>query len=201
MKFLVLGANGRTGRQFIDRALAAGDDVTALVRHADRFADVRHDRLEVHVGSACDPTLLASLMPGHDAVVSALGPRRPTKSASAIYPRSAAAIVEAMRVAGVTRLLVTSSAMLFADQSLFGRALKLLVPRIVAAARRMEDTIQSSGLDWTIARTGFLTDDDRCAYQTSDRAGGTVSRAGLATFLQHEATQRHHVREVVGLCA
>jgi len=201
MKSLVLGANGRTGRQFIDRVLSAGGHVTAVVRGADRLADVHHPRLRVCVGDPCDPALLATVMPGHDVVVSALGPRRPTKSASAVYPDSASAIVEAMRVSGVTRLLVTSSAMLFPSRRFFDRMLRLLVPRIVAAARRMEDTIQSSGLDWTIARTGFLTDDADGTYRTSDREGGTISRAGVANFLRREAEQGRHIGEVVGLSA
>jgi uncharacterized protein YbjT (DUF2867 family) len=201
MKILLLGANGRTGRQLLSRALDQGDAVTAVVRAEDRLADVKHERLKVHVGSATDPEVLAALVPGHDVVVSTLGPRRPTKAASAIYDESAAAIVEAMQAAEVRRLIVTSSALLFPEQTLSGRILKVLVSNIVGAATRMEDQIRASNLDWTIARTGFLNDDNASTYQTSDRAGGTVSRAGVANFLRTEMEQRGHVREVVGLSA
>ncbi len=201
MKSLVLGANGRTGRQFIDQALAAGDHVTALVRSADRLSDLQHPRLEVRVGNPCDPEFLASVMSGHDVVVSALGPRVPTKFAAAIYSDSASAILHAMQQTGVTRLLVTSSALLFPDQDLFGRVMKLAVPPIVNAAGRMEALIQDSNLEWTIARTGFLTDGQADTFQTSDRKGGTVSRAGVAHFLRSEAVNGQHIREVVGLSA
>ena len=201
MNILLLGANGRTGRQLLSRALKAGDTVTALVRGEDRLADVSHERLKVHTGSVTDPKVLAPLVPGHDVVVSALGPRRPTKAACAIYHEGAAAIVEAMQGSEVTRLLVTSSAMLFPKQTLFARTLRLLVTRMVTAARQMEDQIRASSLNWTIARTGFLTNDSVCTYRTSDSAGGKISRAGLANFLKTEAEQCGHVREVVGLSA
>lgn len=108
MKSLLLGANGRTGRQFIERALDAGDQVTALVRSADRLSDFDHPRLVVRVGSPCDPELLAAVMPGHDVVVSALGPRIPTRAASSIYFESAAAIVAAMRASTSPSLPLTS---------------------------------------------------------------------------------------------
>ena len=201
MKVLVLGANGRTGREFIDLALAAGDQVTALIRSADRLADLEHPHLVIQVGDPCDRDLLASIMPGHDVVVSALGPRRPTRSASAIYFESAAAIVDAMRASGVERLLLTSSALLFPDQALLGRLLRIAVPAIVRAAGRMETLIRDSDLDWTIARTGFLNDDRSDTYRTSSGEGGTISRAGVARFLRHEAMRGEHVREVVGLAA
>lgn len=201
MKILLLGANGRTGRQLLGRALAQGDTVTAVVRAEDRLADVKHERLEVHVGSATDPEVLAPLVPGHDVVVSTLGPRRPTKVASAIYHESAAAIIDAMQGTQVTRLIVTSSALLFPEQTLSARTLRMLVSKMVAAATRMEDQIRASNLDWTIVRTGFLRDDIASSYQTSTRAGGTISRAGVANFLRTEMEQRGHVREVVGLSA
>lgn len=201
MKSFVLGANGRTGRQFIERALAAGDQVTGLVRSADRLADFVHPRLVIRVGSPCDPDVLAAMMAGHDVVVSALGPRIPTRAASSIYVESAVAIVAAMRASRVRRLLLTSSALLFPEQDLFGRVLRVAVPAIVNAADRMEALIRDTELDWTIARAAFLDDALTDTYRTSDSEGGTISRAGVARFLRREAVAGEYVREVVGLAA
>ena len=142
MKIVLLGANGRTGREVLGRALSAGDTVTALVRAEDKLADVSHERLEVRVGSPCDPSVLEPLLPGHDVVVSVLGSRWPSKVASAIYPESAAAIVDAMQRSDVNRLLVTSSALLFPNDSLFVGALRWLVSSMVEEARRMEERIR-----------------------------------------------------------
>ncbi|MEQ9495316.1 MAG: SDR family oxidoreductase [Deltaproteobacteria bacterium] len=156
-RILLLGANGRTGRQILDRALAAGDTVTALVRAEDRLADLDHERLRVQVGSPCDPAVLEPLLVGQDAVVSVLGPRWPTRDATAIYPDAATAIVEAMQRSRVRRLVVTSSALLFPARDVLARVLQCLVRGVVADAHRMESRIRASTLDWTIVRTSFLT--------------------------------------------
>lgn len=203
MKLLLLGANGRTGLQVLSRALHDGGSVTALVRAEDRLAGVSHDHLRVEVGSACDPNVLERLLPGHDVVVSVLGPRWPSKAACAVYPDSAAAIVAAMQRTAVTRLLVTSSALLFPDGRWLDRALRWLVPSIVDGARRMEACIRSSNLDWTIARTGFLNNGKTTRYRHASgrfpEGAGPVSRAAVASFLLAEAEHGGHVRQVVGL--
>ena len=205
MNIVLLGASGRTGREVLARALGAGDTVTALVRAEGKLADLGHERLEVHVGSACDPRVLAALLPGHDAVISTLGPRRPTKAAAAVYSDSARAIVGAMEGSDVDRLLVTSSALLFPSGRLRDRALRGLVRAVVQEARRMEELICASRLDWTIARTGFLTDDASTAYRHAEGeapdGGGSISRAAVARFLLTEARQSAHLRQVVGLSA
>ena len=204
MKIVLLGANGRTGRQVLGRALSAGETVTALVRGEDRLADLSHERLEVRVGSACDPRVLEPLLPGHDVVISTLGPRRPTRAATAIYSDSAASIVEAMQGSDVNRLLVTSSALFFPSDRLLDRVLRRLTPNVVREARRMEERIRSSSLDWTIARTGFLTNDGATSYRhaegASPKGGGSISRAAVACFFLTEAQESTHLRQVVGLC-
>jgi len=204
MKLFVLGANGRTGREVLRGALGAGDTVTALVRGEDRLADVSHRRLETVVGNPCDLRVLEPLLPGHDAVVSVLGPRRPSKAASAIYPESAAAIVEAMQRSEVDRLIVTSTALLFQDAGVLAGLLRRLVPGIVQAVQGMEDRVRASDLAWTIVRTGLLTDGDETSYRAAEGAlpegGGAVSRSAMARFLLTEARQSNHLRQVVGLC-
>ena len=84
MKLVVLGANGRTGKHVLDAALADGCDVTAVVRREDALRDVTHDKLKVVVGDPCDPSFLATVFQGQDAVISTLGGRRPTKAATSV---------------------------------------------------------------------------------------------------------------------
>ncbi len=60
-RYLVLGANGRTGRAFLAQALAAGDTVTALVRSEDRLADLHHPRLTIEQARRLSPDALAML--------------------------------------------------------------------------------------------------------------------------------------------
>jgi putative NADH-flavin reductase len=204
MKIALLGANGRTGRGILTQALSAGDTVTALVRAEDRLSDVKHARLQVRVGSACDSEFLAAILPGHDVVISTLGPRKPTKSACTIYPESAAALVETMEKSDVRRLLVSSTALLFPDSTFSDSLLRWVARNNPQQAGLMEERIRSSSLEWTIARTGFLTNGSSTDYRAANGAfpeeGGSISRAAVARFFLTEAKQSSHLRQIVGLC-
>ena len=205
MKIVLLGANGGTGREILSRALKAGDTVTAVVRSEDRLADVTHPQLTIRVGNVCDSNELKAIFPGHDLVISTLGPRLPTKAATAIYSESATAIVEAMQACGVSRLLVTSTALLFPSKKLSDRLIRLVARHSAHNAGLMEESIRASNLEWTIARMGFLNDDSSTDYRLAVDAlpdeGGSISRAAVAHFLVTEAKQSDHLRKVVGLSA
>ncbi|MGC3938710.1 NAD(P)-dependent oxidoreductase [Roseobacter sp. EG26] len=187
MKLVVLGANGRTGKLVLQAALAKDMDVTAVVRSADRAPDLQHARLQVVVGDPCDPAFLASVFHDHAAVISALGGRLPTKAATSVYYRSADAIVDAASATGLKRVLVISTALLFPDQTLLGRILRIVVPNVVHSAGRMENILNRSDLEWTSARAGFLNDVQVSAYraqrETLPAHGTAVSRLALAQFL------------------
>lgn len=187
MKLVILGANGRTGKHVLEAALAKDIDVTAVVRSAGKRPSIQHERLTVVVGDPCDPAFLKQVLRGQEAVVSTLGGRSPTKAATSIYFRSAEAIVDAASDVGLQRVLVTSTALLFHEQTRLGRILRTIVPNVVRSAARMEEVLETSGLDWTCARPGFLNDDDQTRYKTMKAGpvqdGTSVSRRALAQFL------------------
>ncbi len=187
LKLVVLGANGRTGELVLQTALAKDMHVTAVVRSADKAPKLQHARLHVVVGDPCDPVVLASVFRDHDAVISTLGGRLPTKIATSVYFRSATAIVDAADGAGLKRVLVTTTALLFPDQTLLGKLLRIVVPNVVRSAGRMEDILRGSGLDWTLARAGFLNNTSVATYRAQKGAlpenGTAVSRLALAHFL------------------
>lgn len=187
MKLVLLGANGQTGKLVLEAVLAKDIDVTAVVRSADKAPDLQHKSLQVMVGDPCDPVFLTSVFRDHDAVISALGGRLPTKAATSVYFRSAHGIVEAASVTGLKRVLVTSTALLFPDQTLLGKLLRFVVPNIVRSADRMEDILKRSGPDWTSVRARFLNDASIATYRTQRDAlpknGTAVSRLALAQFL------------------
>src|SRR6266540_6835666 len=76
-QLFIIGATGKTGTQLIDIALARGHEVTAFVRSPDKITR-EHPLLRVVPGDPLDADALARALPGHDAVLSALGvpPRR-----------------------------------------------------------------------------------------------------------------------------
>lgn len=203
-RILLLGANGRTGRLVLAGALDAGHDVTAVVRSPDRLADVQHERLVVRVGDACDADFLEAIAPGHDAIVSTLGPRWPTRAAAAVYVESGDAIATAAWAAGIDRVLLTSSALLFPSTAWSTRVLRILVRPIVDGAREMEQQVTSCDVGWTIARTSFLTDDAdldlRVGVETLPEQPRAVSRAAVAGFLLDELREGRHRQRTLALC-
>lgn len=204
MRILLLGANGRTGREIMKRASMSDAEVTAVVRSADRMPEEFSGHVRVRVADACREEALRPLMAGMDMVISVLGPRWPTRSATRVYSESARAIVGAMEASACRRLLVTSSALLFPLQRRTDRLLARLVPRVVEHAREMERTITNSDLQWTIARTSFLTNEETSAARVlnepevlREAPRGAVARRAVARFLLEEGPERPG--QIVGL--
>ena len=203
MKILLLGANGRTGREILVRALNADDSVTAFVRAADKLANVSHPNLTVHAGNACNASDIKSALPGQDIVISTLGPRTPTRAACEVYSESAIAIVKAMQESDVNRLLVISTALLFPSHKLSDRFFRLIARHNAHYAKQMEETIGNSNLDWTIARVGFLNNKTSTEYRLAEGSlpdgGSSISRTAVASFLLTAAKQSEHIGAVIGL--
>ncbi|MEO0952092.1 MAG: NAD(P)H-binding protein [Pseudomonadota bacterium] len=204
MNIVLLGANGRTGRLFLQMALASGHSVTGVVRSAKSLEGVQHERLTTRVGDVCDLAFLKDVLPGHDAVVSTVGPRSPTRSACLIYSRSGQAIAEAMQATGLKRVLLTSTALLFPPASTFDHALRWIARNNQKAAGLMEDRVREAQLDYTFARTGFLTNAEDAAFEKANNAApegsNSLPRLALANFLLIELDRSDHVGQVVGLC-
>ncbi|HSN77554.1 MAG TPA: NAD(P)H-binding protein, partial [Anaerolineae bacterium] len=76
MRLTVFGGSGRIGIPLINQALAAGQEVTALVRTPAKLA-IQHERLHVLQGDALDAGQVAAAIAGADAVLSVLGQTHP----------------------------------------------------------------------------------------------------------------------------
>ena len=71
MRIVVFGASGRCGSEFVHLAVANGHDVSAVVRPTTAYQPP--ERVNVLRGDVLDAGFVARIVPGHDAVVSALG--------------------------------------------------------------------------------------------------------------------------------
>ncbi|HLK38748.1 MAG TPA: NAD(P)-binding oxidoreductase [Polyangiaceae bacterium] len=205
MRLLVLGATGRTGVELIDLALPK-HDVTAFVRSPARVT--RTDgRLRVVKGDVRDSEQLAAALAGHDAVISALGP----KVGDALFgttPMKDAAVstLDAMRIAGVRRFLVVSSAILFPGGGIAVGFFRGLIGHHLVDSRRMEELVAQSAVEWTIARPPRLvmTRDEGYVAEEGKLPGGLTVRAAMswravAAFLLHAVEGNLYPRRVVGL--
>ena len=199
MKLFVIGATGRTGREIFKQALARGHHVTAFVRSPESIT-LKNERLTVLKGNAMDENQLFNAMQNHDAVLSALGPRKPFKPSSLLHD-SALAITRAMNRSGVKRLLVLSAAAHF--PGIPNRIVSLILRNHMRDSRAMEQVVQASGLDWTIARPPRLTEEDYATYRSREDAapkmGFSLSHKAVAAFMLDAIEQQKHFRKIVGI--
>jgi putative NADH-flavin reductase len=206
-KLLVLGATGHTGAHIVDLALGRGHQVTAFVRSPHKI--VRTDvALTVVKGDPLRSSELAAALPGHDAVLSALGPPAPEAfKPSTLLAEAAASTVAAMSTAGVRRLLVVSAALLFPEKTVGIRFFRWLLREHARDLVAMEAVVQATPLAWTLARPPRLVQGTDERYRSERNAlppGGAsvtsrVTFRAVAAFLLDCVEQGAHVGEIVGL--
>jgi len=207
MKLTILGATGATGTCLAIQALAAGHDVTAVVRDPARLAVPDRRLLRTVTADVMDPASISPAIAGANAVVSAVGPRG--TGPTTVIQDSVRSIIAAMQETGTRRLLEVSGSIV-ADEGESPYLRYLLKPvvrrtflrHVCADMRRGEEEIRESNLDWTIFRPPSLTDKAAAGtYRTAiDRNlshGFTISRADLAscmlTLLDDPATVHRHI--------
>ena len=105
MKLTIIAATGGVGRELLEQAVAAGHDVTTVVRNPQRLPAALRATGQVRVVSADmaapDPAALEAAVAGADAVLSGLGPH--SNADAGIAAVGTRAIVAAMKAAGVRR--------------------------------------------------------------------------------------------------
>jgi uncharacterized protein YbjT (DUF2867 family) len=108
MRLFVMGANGRIGGAILDLAYTRGHQITAFVRSPEKLERARlrltsaglaggTGSLTVVRGNPRQPESIADALPGHDAVLSAIGPHpREALRPSTLVTDCARATVDAM---------------------------------------------------------------------------------------------------------
>lgn len=204
-KLLVLGATGGTGRALVEQAVAAGYDITVLVRAPER-APVATRPLRVVTGDLMrDGAVLDTVVAGQDAVVSTLGVGQSFTSGGLIS-RCAPAIVAAMRRHGVRRLVFTSAfgvGPTRPDTPWLPRLFMATLLRDVHRDKEAgEQAIRASDLDWTIVYPVGLTDGPRTGRWRAGehlRLAGfpRISRGDVAEFLLRQVQDSTYLRKGV----
>lgn len=203
MRLAVFGGTGKTGRLLVEKALAAGHDVTVLARTPSRL-ELRHDHLQVVQGDALDPDKVEQVVAGADAIVSLLGPSKDAPPLS--VSRSMDNIIRAAHKCEVRRLVVAAGAGVGdpADNpGVFDRVITRLLKAAAKGAYEdmsaMAAAVRGSDLDLTLVRIPRLTDDPakgqpRVGY-LGQGAGMSLSRASLAGFMLEQALGATHLRQ------
>jgi putative NADH-flavin reductase len=203
MRLAVLGATGSVGRELVTQALAAGHEVTALVREHPKPGKI-DNRVALVLGDVTSAEAVKRTVDSSDAVVSALGHAK--GAPDDLLAHAGSNIIAAMRADGVERLVVLSSPAVAdaADRpGLFYRAALILmgvvIRSIVRDHRQQARLIEESGLAWTIVRGPIVfTDGPRTGRYHAGPIGRDssfrISRADLAEFMLAAATNGRFVQ-------
>ena len=219
MKLTIIAATGGVGRELLEQAVAAGHDVTAVVRNPGKLS--RQVRSVTADMAAADPAALEPAVAGSSAVLSALGPH--SNADAGIASRGTPAVVAAMKAAGVRRIVAVSAAPVgtvptpsnpsppkhdpgdgFFMRHLGVRFARARLGKVMADLAQMEDILAGSGLDWTAVRPPGLTGKPltgryRTAYGQNVRGGLFVPRADVAHLMLAVLGRPETIGQTIGI--
>ncbi len=201
MKVLIFGANGKTGKLLVERALAEGHQVTVLVRDPSKIHD---NKVRVITGDATKAIDVANAVLGQDAVIESIGGTTPYKTTT-IETTSITNIVDAMKSKGVKRLVVVSMMGLGQSGTQAPWWYKYLLMKTFLRGsttdkNNKEAVVKNSGLDYIIARPPILKDGPATGSVKVLGLGATghaITRADLANFLVAQLKTDEHLRKSV----
>ncbi|WP_046244831.1 NAD(P)-dependent oxidoreductase [Hymenobacter terrenus] len=207
MNILIFGSTGGTGRALVEQALAQGHTVTAFARTPAKLA-IRHPQLRIVQGDVMDFAAVRQVMPGHEAVLSALG--APATEKVAVRSEGTRHILAAMAAAGVGRFVCLTTLGMGDSQAALPFSYKyLIVPLFLrhafADSELQESLIRQSPLAWTIARPATLTNGARTGVYrhgfpaTEKGLKIKISRADVADFMLKQLHDVTYLRKAASL--
>ena len=204
MKLTIFGATGRTGKQLVEQALAAGNHVVAYVRNPSKLSFMHKD-LTIVEGKLADQTMIEHAVSGADAVISVLGPRGGSKEKP--ITQGIQNIITAMNKYGVRRLIITSTLSAKDPNDMPDFKAKVLVNFVKLTIRAaykeiisVAETVRKSDLDWTILRLTTLNNNPksgefRVGYLGKGEVGMRISRADLAEFILKQVQNTKYLQQ------
>jgi uncharacterized protein len=198
MKIGIIGVTGRAGSRIAAEALRRGHSVTGIVRSPEK-ADVP-EGVTVQKGDATQPEQLTPRLRGHEAVI----------SAATFQVLKAAPLLQAVKAAGVQRLLVVGGGApslevapgtLLLDSPTFPDEYKV---EAIPGKQFLDDLRAETALDWTFLsppaifapgeRTGkYRVDKDQLLSDASGQS--RLSMEDYAVAMVDKLEHPQHVRQ------
>lgn len=155
-------------------------ELTLLLRDAKKVPRLTPVNAKVLEGDVLDAKQLAKAIAGQDIVYANL--------TGDDIDAQAKAIVAAMKKAGVKRLVFVASLGIYDEvPGKFGAWNRRKIGAYLPPFRRAADAIEESGLDFTVLRPAWLTDEDEVDYETTEKGvpfkGTEVSRRSVADLI------------------
>lgn len=155
MKIAVIAANGRSGSEFVERALARGHAIKAGVYGTSHFAE--HANLSVATCDATDAKAVEELIGSCDAVASFIGHIK--GSPGNVQSDAMRVVTEAMKKNGIKRIVsLTGTGVRFPGDTisvmdrLLNFAIKLIDPARIKDGNDHVAVLKQSSLEWTVLR-------------------------------------------------
>lgn len=178
---LILGASGQIA-QWVIKSLAAERTVQQilLLRDPKKLTGKEPANAKMVIGNVLDKKLLKDIVAGQDIVYANLTGEDLDKQAHAV--------IEAMKATGVKRLIFVLSLGIYDEvPGKFGEWNNAIISEDLKPFRRAADAIEASGLDYTILRPAWLTDEDEVDYETTEKGqpfkGTVVSRRSVGDLI------------------
>ncbi len=202
----LFGATGKTGRRVLDRLLAGGFHVRALVRDPGKIDTSAGGRLTILTGSVLDRDAVDRTIAGSDVVLSLFGHVK--DSPPTLQTDGTQLIVDAMKRHGVRRIVSLSGGGLSADgvdqpkaaDHIIRFLLRVLSGKILADAEGHLRVLQESGLDWTVVRAPRLLDTPGVGHYRVGWVGVNgstkISRDDFADFVVTQVHDRTFVGQM-----
>ncbi|BCL50091.1 hypothetical protein MPUCK001_39090 [Citrobacter koseri] len=197
-KVLVLGASGQIARHVIDQlADKPGVTQTLFARQPVKIHTPHPLNSRIIMGDVLNHTALEQAMVGQDVVYANL--------TGEDLDLQAKAVIAAMKAAGVRRLIFVLSLGIYDEvPGKFGEWNNATIGEPLRPFRRAADAIEASGLDYTILRPAWLTDEDTVDYELTTRnelfKGTVVSRKSVAALIAGMIDKPDkHIGENIGI--
>ncbi|WP_400194127.1 SDR family oxidoreductase [Hymenobacter sp. B81] len=183
-KVLVVGATGMLGRPVTQELVAAGFEVTALVRNPARARPLLPAAVRLVAGDLAQPDTLPAALAGHDAVYLNLSVQQ-TERESAFHPEGEGLqhLLAAARQVGVQRVVYLSS--LIKDYAGFRWW-------VFELKKQAAEQVRRSGLPYTIFHPSAFME----TLVGTQLAGSRILVAGKARHGMHWVSGRDYGRQV-----
>lgn len=180
-KVLVLGAGGQIARWVIGMLAGSKDiELTLYLRHARKLRGKAPQNAKVVEGDVLSQETLDPVVVGQDVVYANL--------TGDDLDQQAKSIIGSMKDAGVKRLIFIVALGIYDEvPRKFGAWNRRNIGASLPPFRKAADLVEASGLDYTILRPAWLSDDDEISYETTQRdepfKGTEISRKSVAALV------------------
>lgn len=205
-KIAIIGASGYVGTALLNEAAKRGHQVSAFVRHPEKItanANVTAVKADV-----LDTDGLATLLKGHDLVISAYNPGWQEADIRNIHIKGSKSITEAVKKAGIKRLIAVGGAgsleingAQLVDSPEFPAEYK---EGALGARQALNDLKTENELDWSFVSPAILlvpgeaTGTFRLGTDSpvfDDNGESKITVGDLAVAILDEAEQGKHIRQ------